>query len=130
MPTTSSHLRRAQVERGIYRRRAASGAWRYEITYSDSMGKQRWQVVPGGLREARAARGGILAKLGRGERVVKSNETFETFALAWLETADLRQRTRDTYRNSLVRHVIPIIGRRKIGTVNEDDLVRVITEMR
>jgi hypothetical protein len=48
---------------------------RYEITFIDSSGKQRWQTVQGGLKEAHAARGDILSKLGRGERVAPTRKT-------------------------------------------------------
>ena len=44
--------RRLHVERGIYYRETPKGRV-YEITYPDSTGRQRWQVVRGGLREAR-----------------------------------------------------------------------------
>jgi hypothetical protein len=73
MQRASSQQRRVRVERGIYR--SKSGA--YEITYTDSAGRQRWQVVSGGVREARAARANVVAKQHRGERVVPSTETFE-----------------------------------------------------
>lgn len=130
MRKESSQTRRVRVERGIYRRRTAAGAASYEITYTDSTGRQRWQRVPGGLREARAARAAVVAKLARGERVVKSDETFEQASRTHLATADLRERTRETYLGSLERHVFPIMGNRKLTSINEDDLLAVIAEMR
>ncbi len=39
---------RERVERGIWRRTGADGKVRHEITYRDSAGKQRRQVVEGG----------------------------------------------------------------------------------
>jgi hypothetical protein len=40
---------REKVKPGIWRRKNAKGRWVYEVTFRDSEGKQRRQVVPGGL---------------------------------------------------------------------------------
>src|SRR3712207_8825663 len=99
--------RRVNVERGIYRRQAESGL-AYEFTYTDSDGRQRWQTVTGGLREARAERAEKIAALGRGERVVPSKATLAEFFETWLEAqAELRPRTRRAYETSMRLHVLP-----------------------
>ena len=59
--------RRERVERGIYRN-PKTGA--YEITFTDSDGKRRWTTIDGNLKAARAARPEVVAKLGKGERLV------------------------------------------------------------
>jgi integrase len=121
--------RRIRQERGIYYRPTASGK-RYEIVFADSTGRTRWQVVEGGLKEARAVRGDILGKLGRGERVVRSNVTFGDFADEWIERqTTLRPRTLDWYRTALRVHLKPRLGRRKLASITEDDVARVIREM-
>jgi hypothetical protein len=61
--------RRERVERNIYRRVAATGKVVFEIGYRDSVGKQRWQTVEGGITAARAARDDVLGRKGRGEQV-------------------------------------------------------------
>ena len=71
-----------RVERGIYRR---PGTSEYEITFTDSTGRQRWQKVEGGIREARAGRGEVLSKLSRGERLAPSRITLGEFVVEWLE---------------------------------------------
>lgn len=45
-------VRRERVERGIYRDPRTG---RFEITYTDSTGRQRWQTITGGLKDARQA---------------------------------------------------------------------------
>src|SRR5262245_49873330 len=93
--------RRERVERGIWRHPVTR---RYEFNYTDSSGKLRWKTVEGGLREARAARASVVAKLHRGERVVPTSQTFEELAREWLASAHLRARTRATYETSLREH--------------------------
>ena len=46
--------RRSKVEgqRGIYTRPAPGRSKVYEIGYTDENGKQRWETIAGGLREA------------------------------------------------------------------------------
>src|SRR5262245_56504444 len=89
-----SQARRVRVERGIYKR-TSSGRSIYEITFSDSEGRQRWQTIDGGLREARRARADVVSKLGRGERVVRSRDTMAEYAERWIETLEgqLQERT-------------------------------------
>jgi hypothetical protein len=46
MQGACSQPRRVRVDRGVYR----SKAGRYEIAYTDSSGRQRWETVRGGIR--------------------------------------------------------------------------------
>lgn len=129
---TQANPRRTKVagERGIYFRETTAGR-RYEFTYTDSSGRQRWKSVKqGGLSAARLERADVLSRLGRGERVGPSRETLAEAAEAWLEgETQLRPRTLEWYENALRRHVLPRLGQRKIATICEDDIVRLIREM-
>src|SRR5438874_10544087 len=105
--------RRVRVERGIYRNPSTGG---YEIQYTDSDGRCRWRVVPGGLREARIARAEIQARLGRGERVAPSRRPLSAVAEEWLGAQHhLRPRTRQLYRTQLSRHINEALGQVPIG---------------
>lgn len=122
--------RRVNIERGIYYRDAPRGRV-YEFNYQDSDGRTRWQTVVGGLKDARRERAEIVAKLGRGERVAPTRQTFADVATAWLEAQGgrLRPRTREVYETQLRLHVMPRFGRRRIADVNEDDIASLIAEM-
>ena len=55
--------------RGIYYREGANGRRAYEVTYTDSEGRRRWQRMQGGLTDAEAALEETRQRLRRGERV-------------------------------------------------------------
>ncbi len=120
--------RREKVERGIYRK---PGTSEYEITYTDSTGRQRWQRIEGGLREARAARGEMLGKLAKGERVVPSRLTLAEYAETWIETQTgrLRPKTLRGYRDHLRLHIEPKLGRRKLAAVTVDDVAALLGDL-
>src|SRR5262249_40481479 len=104
--------RRIRVERGIYR--SASGG--YEIQYTDSTGRVRWQRTLGGLREARHARAEVQARLGRGELVNRTKRTLLEVGDDWLAAQHhLRPRTRQLYRTALDRHINPRLGSRRVS---------------
>jgi integrase len=121
--------RGVRVERGIYQDPATG---RYEITYTDSDGRQRWKTVTGGLREARRVRADVVSKLGRGERVAPSRQTFREVSEEWLatQTGGLRPRTKNVYGTSLRLHVYPMLGRVRVQDVDEDRIVRLLVELR
>jgi hypothetical protein len=81
------------------------------VTYTDSTGKQRWRVVEGGLREARALRGELLGKLARGEKIAPGRVTFAEYADSWLVAqTELRERTREKYESAVRLHLKPRFG--------------------
>src|SRR5688500_11316868 len=91
--------RRVRVERSIYKSPTTGG---YEIQYTDSSGRVRWQRVLGGLREARHAKAEVQARLGRGDLVVRADRTLEEVGEEWLAAQHhLRPRTRQLYRTAL-----------------------------
>jgi integrase len=72
-----------------------------------------------------------VAKLGRGVRVAPSKATLAEFAERWLEgQTELRPRTRTAYRSNLRLHVLPRLGRRRLAEISEDDLARLIADLR
>ncbi|MBA2643147.1 MAG: site-specific integrase [Actinobacteria bacterium] len=129
---SKANVRRVRVNgrRGIYYRLGADGKRRYEITYRDSDGRQRWKTVSGGLKDAQTALEDIHGRRRRGERVSPTRATFAEVAEAWLATqTQLRPRTRASYESLLRVHVVPRIGRLRIAEITEDDVAFVIAEM-
>src|SRR5687768_7523178 len=98
--------RRVRVERNIYRRPDG----KLEVGYRDSTGRQRWQVVGGGVMAARVQRDTILSAKGRGERVQPNPRLkFGDASDRWLQeqVADRKPATRAIYRNAIENHLRP-----------------------
>jgi integrase len=130
-------VRHVKVERGIYRNTTTG---RYEIVYSED-GKQVWQTVAGGLREARAARANVVVKHERGERAAPARQTVAEASDEWLaaQAGRLRPRTLQTYRTHLREHVLksklgrqtgPTLGSRKVNSVKAHDVALLVGELR
>lgn len=115
---------------GVYFKTLRDGRRSYQIGFTDSDGKWRWQAVPGGERDAVNARADVLGKLARKERVAPSKVTFEEFAREWLDgQTKLAERTVEHYDRSLRLYLIPAFGRFKLGDVDEDRITRLIAKM-
>jgi len=124
-----STARRVRVERNIYRR--PSGV--YEVGLKDGGGKQRWSTVSGGNTAARALRDELLARRGRGERVVTDGRLRVAEAAAkWLDgpVQNLRLRTQECYRNAIDQHLLPAFGTRRLDAISPDDLALLVRELR
>jgi integrase len=127
-----SNPRRVRVERhpGVYYRLDRNGERVYEIKFTDSEGRGRWETIDGGLRDAVARRAEIVGKKHRGERVASTRRTFAEVAGDWLTAkTGLRERTRIGYEIALRLHLIPALGRKSIAKVSEDDVARLVRRM-
>ncbi|HST33539.1 MAG TPA: tyrosine-type recombinase/integrase [Solirubrobacteraceae bacterium] len=118
-----------RVERNIYRR--PTGV--FEVGFKDGAGVQRWRTVEGGITAARALRDELLAARGRGERVAPNPRLrFADASERWLTgyVVDLREATRDLYRNAVERHLRPRYATRRLDAITPDDLARLVRELR
>jgi integrase len=131
MSQESLQPRRVRVAPGIYYRPLPGGRRRYEFTYTDSDGRRRWQVVAGGPAVAKAARAALIDKLFRQEPIQSANATLAEYARDWLKRTESRVRpnTYACYRNSVEKHIIPALGRRKLGDVKVDDVADLIARL-
>lgn len=121
--------RRTSVERNVYRR--SDG--RFELGYRDSTGKQRWQVIDGGIMAARAERDAILGDKGKGKRVQPNPRLrFGEAADRWLaeQVAMLRPTTQASYANSVETHLRLRWGRRRMDSIDVDDAAKLVRELR
>lgn len=125
----SATKRHERVERGIYRRRTASGL-RYEFVYPDERGKSRWQTVRT-LKEARDGRAAKLAAVARGEKVAPVTVVFAELAETWFDgkRARLRTRTADYYRSALDLVLLPRFGATRVSAIDADAIVRLIRDL-
>jgi integrase len=133
--TTSERLpRRRPVKRhpGIYYRPRPDGKVGppYEISYLDSTGKRRWEVIHANLDAAEARRAELRLRRRRGERIEPCRQTFQQHAEEWLDRQTVRERTLELYRWALTNHLIPYFGRRRLSEITSDDIASYISHMR
>jgi integrase len=117
---------------GIYTRTKANGERVFIIGYRASDGRQVWQTVAGGVTAAKETLTDVQARKGRGERIMPNPRlTFEAAAEAWFETqaSNLRPATRDVYRSQLDTHLLPAFGRRRLDSLEVDDVARLVARM-
>ncbi len=129
MTNPRSAPRRVRVERNIYRR--PTGV--FEIGFKDASGKQRWRTVDGGIAAARALRDQLVAQRNRREPTPDNVRLrFGDAANDWLAgpVADLRQTTRDCYRNAVDTHLRPRLGTSRLDAVTPDDVAALVRELR
>ena len=132
---TSERLpRRRPVKRhpGIYYRPRPDGKVGppYEISYLDSTGKRRWEIIHASLDAAEARRAELRLRRRRGDRIEPCRQTFDQYASEWLERQDARPRTLELYRWALNTHLIPYFGRRRLNEISCDDVAAYIAHMR
>jgi len=125
--------RRRPVKRhpGIYYRPRPDGKLGppYEISYLDSSGRRRWEIIHANLDAAEARRAELRLRRRRGERIEPCRQTFQQYAEEWLERQTVRERTLDVYRWALTNHLIPYFGRRRLNEITSDDIAAYIAHM-
>lgn len=129
MSDSTSAPRRERVERNIYRR--PTGV--FEVGYKDASGKQRWRTVDGGITAARALRDQLVAQRNRREPAPDNARLrFGDAADQWLAgpVADLRQTTRDCYRNAVNSHLRARFQNRRLDAITPDDLAELVRDLR
>jgi integrase len=116
--------RRIRVEAGIYKRPDD----RLEIGWRDAQGKQRWRVVEGGIKAARAALAQEHAKRARGERVASDPRlTFNAAADAWWDArvVKLRPATQSAYGAAL-KHLRDHFGKQRMTQITPTDVAKYV----
>jgi len=111
------------VEAGIYRRPDSH----LEIGWRDAQGKQRWRVVEGGIKAARAALAQEHAKRARGEVLAADPRlTFNDAADAWWTdhvVARLRESSQRAYASDL-KHLREHFGSQRLNRIGPSDVAR------
>ena len=121
--------RRVREESGIYRTRTG----KLEICHRDASGRLRWQVVGGGIQEARAIRDKLKTKAHDGEEIVKAPRlTFGDAAERWMaeRVVNKAASTQAGYRNSLDRHLLPRFGKRRLSQITAAQIAALVTDLR
>lgn len=114
------------------------------------LGAGKWQVscdvapVPVTLRRRRrsvtvtvdrTAAEGVLARVERelaeGGHAGGGRQTVESFAAEWFETlhVDVEPSTEEMYRDKIVRHVLPTIGKRRVTSIRGRDFTAIYSQL-
>jgi integrase len=127
---TRSRSVRKRVAPGVFRRTTSAGATRYEISFVDKLGRQRWETVGDKLEEAKRRRAELVSK-PQELRQAPSRETFADCVEAWFaqKAPRLRQRTRDYYRTSIDIVLLPRFGRMRVAAVDADAIAALTREL-
>lgn len=100
----------------MYRENA--GGRQYLITYKDSLGRQRFQNVRGGERDAVRARARIIDRLAHGYKIAPSKTKMEDYARQWIEGQHHRPKTMSTYEWAIEKHIVRVLGRHKVSSMD------------
>jgi integrase len=104
----------------------------YEITYTDSSKRRRWQVVGPSLEDTEAELAAIKTRLRRGERFSPTKTTLAEIAGKWLEgqKARLRPGTIERYTWGLQGLAIPRIGHLRLNEIDEQTILELVADLR
>jgi integrase len=119
--------RRIRIEPGIYRRPSDD---KLEIGWRDAQSKQRWRVVEGGIKAARAALAQEHAKRARGERTASDPRlTFNAAADAWWDArvVNLRPGTQNAYGAAL-KHLRDHFGKQRLTHITATDVAKYVSK--
>ncbi len=121
---------RERVAPGVFKRRTRDGHVRYEVSFVDRDGRQRWETVGGKLEEAKRRRAELVSK-PQEQRRPPSRELFVDVAEAWFEAKapKLRQRTRDYYRSALDAVLVPRFGRCRVAVIDADAIANLVRDL-
>lgn len=115
---------------GVYRR-----GGRYVVVFRDPSGRQRRRSA-GTLAEARLLRSSLVADVARGEYRASSRARFGEYAAEWVASYQgrtsrgIRPETLIEYGRDLELHVIPVIGRLRLGEIEQRDLKALARQLR
>lgn len=115
--------------RGIYYTPLPGNRRKYEITYTDETGRQRWKTIHGDLEAAQAARAEILGQKREGHTVIPNRERFGPFAAEWMERqTHLSRSTRLGYGQILRR--LSRFDNMLLKDIRADHAVEMLVDMR
>lgn len=102
----------------------SGGRWWCAVTLPSQGGKRRRKVLTGKTRDAVAAKlRDLNRELARTGDLTTSSPTLEKWVRTWLDTTGartLKPNTLDSYRGSLERYVIPVIGKVRLDKLTPD----------
>lgn len=112
---------------GVYRRGSS-----YQITYTDSTGKQRWETIRGSFDDAVERRNSLISRMYRGEVVAPSKIKLNELLDEWFDnhSSHLRPTTLRQYEDSANFWVRPKMGHMIVSKIHKRHVVTFIGDMR
>lgn len=116
---------------GVYYRERAKGRV-YEIAYTDSLGKRRFETVAGGLRDAQRALATVKERMHRGEKVAPSRLTVAELAEEFLRTqcTHLKPSTLEDYGYKVDHWIVPALGHLRVSACDKLAVQGFIADMK
>lgn len=110
--------------------RIKEDVWGYRVLLVFADGTEKTQQKSGfkSRKEAEKAREITIAELINGTYIVHTNMSVKDYFRFWLEdkygTVDTPYNTYATYKNTIEKHIIPVMGGKKIQHINAGDIQR------
>lgn len=129
--TGTKRVRHAKVKASgsdhLYYSVLSDGTKKYEVRHPlNSEGKRPFEVVGTRIDQAKARARVIYADADKGVQVTNVGTTLNEVVQDWRETRRMRPRSEQTFDDLLDRHVLPVLGRRKVREIGKFDLVRLL----
>lgn len=119
--------RPVEGRKGIYYS-VYGGVKKFEVRYTDSDGKSRFETCGTRLSDALDRQAEIRRALGLGERVAPSRKTFGEVADEWLESLTVKEASVKVYRGR-VEHARRAFGRRRIQDITPDMVAAFVRQL-
>lgn len=106
--------------------------YRVVLKYMDGSDRSQQKSGFNSEKEAKAAREKTVGELYAGTYIVYENVKVSEFLEFWLEEDILKRvrsdETYSAYSNSVYRHIIPILGKKKMSAVNRGDVQKLYND--
>jgi integrase len=114
---------------GVYYREQA-GKRQYIIWYRGTDGRERFENVPGGERDAVLARAKILDRMAHGHRVAPTKVKLDVYAKRWLESySPQAARTKELAEWAVEKHIIRLLGQHRVTELDVSKVAWYIAEL-
>jgi integrase len=125
--------KRANGEGSIFKR--ADGTWSAELSYRDEYGAAKRRTVYGKTQaEVRAKMAQLRKRLDAGDPIKDTTMTVAAWLDDWISKAlpasDRKQATIDLYASMARKHLVPVLGERRLDKIRPSDIEALIVTKR
>ena len=125
--------KRANGEGSIFKR--ADGTWSAELSYRDEHGAAKRRTVYGKTQtEVRAKMAQLRTRLDAGDPIKDTTMTVAAWLDDWISKAlpasDRKQATIDLYASMARKHLVPVLGERRLDKIRPSDIEALVVTKR